>query len=97
MIKAVLVCGLLLFHSLAVAQDNEVPDPGKPIIIYLHGQIIEDEGPTPTHPRWGLYDYPAVVEALGDGARRLEWENRLTVFLRPLEFGEFARPRLQRF
>ncbi len=28
---------------------------------------------------------------LGDGARRLEWENRLTIFLRPLE-GELRPP-----
>ena len=65
MIRAILICALLLLHSVAVAQDNAAPDPDPPIIIYLHGQIIEDAGPTPTHPRWGLYDYPAVVEALG--------------------------------
>jgi hypothetical protein len=34
-------------------------------LFYLHGRIVEDEGPTPTHPRYGLYDYPAIVEALG--------------------------------
>jgi len=34
-------------------------------LFYLHGRIIEDEGPTPTSPRYGLYDYPAIVEILG--------------------------------
>jgi len=38
-------------------------------IFYLHGRIVEEEGPRPVHPRFGLYDYPAIVEALGvDGA-----------------------------
>ncbi len=65
MIRAGFICAFLLLNSLAVAQEKEVSDPDQPIIIYLHGQIIEEAGPTPTHPRWGLYDYPAVVEALG--------------------------------
>jgi len=34
-------------------------------LFYLHGRIIEDAGPTPTHPSFGLYDYPAIVTALG--------------------------------
>jgi predicted esterase len=45
----------------------EVPanaDPGKIYLIYLHGRIIENAGPRPTHPDFGLYDYPAVLEAL---------------------------------
>jgi hypothetical protein len=38
-------------------------------IFYLHGRIVEEEGPQPVHERFGLYDYPAIVEALGtDGA-----------------------------
>ena len=38
-------------------------------IFYLHGRIIEDEGPQPVHERFGLYDYPAIVDALSaDGA-----------------------------
>ena len=38
-------------------------------IFYLHGRIVEDEGPRPVHERFGLYDYPAIVDALGaDGA-----------------------------
>jgi hypothetical protein len=34
-------------------------------VFYLHGRIVEDEGPRPVHERFGLYDYPAIVEALG--------------------------------
>lgn len=33
-------------------------------VIYLHGAIIERGDPKPIHPRFGLYDYPAIVEAL---------------------------------
>jgi hypothetical protein len=40
------------------------PDAAKTCIIYLHGRIIEDSGPRPTDSRFGLYDYPAVLEAL---------------------------------
>ena len=34
-------------------------------VFYLHGRIIEEEGLTPTHPTYGLYDYPAIMTALG--------------------------------
>ena len=33
-------------------------------VFYLHGQIVQDIGPRPTHPRYGLYDYPLILEAL---------------------------------
>lgn len=45
------------------------PDPAGTYLIYLHGRIVEDLGPRPTDPRFGLYDYPAILEALaGRGA-----------------------------
>ena len=40
-------------------------DADETYLFYLHGRIIEDAGPTPTHPSFGLYDYPAIVAALG--------------------------------
>lgn len=40
------------------------PEPAKTHLIYLHGRIIENSGPRPTDSRFGLYDYPAVLEAL---------------------------------
>lgn len=42
----------------------EAPDPAKIHLIYLHGRIVENAGPRPTDLRYGLYDYPAVLEAL---------------------------------
>lgn len=62
--RPALACALLLSQCIAFAQNDEALAESQPIIIYLHGQIIENSGPTPEHPRWGLYDYPAVVEAL---------------------------------
>lgn len=60
MLRAAFVVLALLIMQGSVAQDTE-----SIILFYLHGRIIEDEGPTPTHPVFGLYDYPAVVDALG--------------------------------
>jgi len=55
---AFLLC-LLLFGEFTFAET----------IFYLHGRIGEEEGPRPVHERFGLYDYPAIVEALAaDGA-----------------------------
>jgi acetyl esterase/lipase len=56
-----------LFSSSATAADAvaQAIDPSATYLIYLHGQIVEDRGPRPIHPRFGLYDFPAVVAALG--------------------------------
>lgn len=40
------------------------PDATKVHLIYLHGRIIENAGPRPTDPRYGLYDYPAILDVL---------------------------------
>lgn len=42
----------------------EKPSPSATYLFYLHGRIIENSGPRPTDPRFGLYDYPAVLDAL---------------------------------
>jgi hypothetical protein len=36
----------------------------KTYLIYLHGRIVENLGPRPTDSRFGLYDYPAILDAL---------------------------------
>lgn len=46
---------------------NSLPeqvDTTKNYVFYLHGAIIERGDPKPTHPRFGVYDYPAILEAL---------------------------------
>lgn len=41
-------------------------DPKAKYIFYSHGYIVEGENPTPVHPTWGMYDYPAILEKLAD-------------------------------
>lgn len=33
-------------------------------VIYLHGRIIEEQGPRPTHERWGVYEYQKILDTL---------------------------------
>jgi hypothetical protein len=59
---------LLVFATLgtvAAADDLTHADPRKVYLFYLHGRIIEEAGPRPIDDAWGLYDYPAVVDAMG--------------------------------
>lgn len=39
-------------------------DPRADYLIYLHGRIIEEEGPRPTSPRFGTYEYRLILDAL---------------------------------
>jgi len=48
----------------ALSAPPENPDPNRRYLFYLHGRIIEDKGRRPTHPRWGVYEYDQVLEAL---------------------------------
>jgi hypothetical protein len=42
----------------------EKSDPAARFLIYLHGRIIEERGIRPTDPRYGTYEYVAIVRAL---------------------------------
>jgi pimeloyl-ACP methyl ester carboxylesterase len=58
-----------LFATAALASDvhdepPRNPDPDGRYVFYLHGQIVQDQGPRPTHPQYGLYDYPLILETL---------------------------------
>ena len=64
------LAGLLLL-SPVIALAGEIldkpprkPDPDARYVFYLHGQIVQDVGPRPTHPQFGLYDYPLILETL---------------------------------
>ncbi len=49
------------------AVHSEIPkrlDPGTRYVIYLHGRIIEDKGPRPTHEEWGIYEYRKILDTL---------------------------------
>lgn len=39
-------------------------DTNKRYVFYSHGFIVEGDNPKPVHPRWGVYDFPAVKQAL---------------------------------
>lgn len=41
------------------------PDPARHYVFYLHGKIVEAGGPRPIDPKFGLYDYPALIDAIG--------------------------------
>lgn len=41
-------------------------EPDKKYVFYNHGYIVEGDNPTPEHPHWGVYDFPAVKKALSD-------------------------------
>jgi hypothetical protein len=65
-VLALLVC----LGTFATAGPNvlttipESPNPDSRYVFYLHGKIIEDSGRRPEHPRFGTYEYDAILEAL---------------------------------
>lgn len=68
--------GVLFVLSLSIAPAataqggaiyHEIPkrlDPGKRYILYLHGRIVEEKGPRPTHEKWGIYEYQKILDTL---------------------------------
>ena len=57
-ILALVIVALLIAHTAADA-------PPKRYLFYLHGQIVEGSDGRPEHPTFGIYDYPAIIKALG--------------------------------
>jgi len=55
-------------------------------VFYSHGFIVEGTNPTPKHPRFGTYDFPAIKAALAGG------DFNLIAYHRPAgtNAGEFA-------
>jgi acetyl esterase/lipase len=65
--------GLLLAAILLPAPISAAPPDAparKYYLFYLHGRIVEDQGPRGVSPRFGRYDYPAILAAFR--ARGLE-------------------------
>lgn len=42
----------------------DIIDKNDRFLFYSHGYIVEGSNPKPEHPRWGVYDYPAILAAL---------------------------------
>lgn len=62
---------LFLLAGTAMAQPGPIHaklpdrlDPRARYVLYLHGRILEDQGPRPTHERWGTYEYRKILETL---------------------------------
>ncbi|WP_420126284.1 alpha/beta hydrolase [Longimicrobium sp.] len=71
-LRALVVAGgLLLSATPALAQRGailgDVPAQVRPdarYLIYLHGRIIEEQGPRPTDERFGVYEYQQILDTL---------------------------------
>ncbi len=50
--------------GLVVGQPPPQADPSAFYLFYLHGQIVEEKGERATHPRFGVYEYRAILDAL---------------------------------
>lgn len=50
--------------------------PAPRYIYYLHGKIVEDSGPRGVSPKFGAYDYPGIIAALGAGGATVVSEVR---------------------
>lgn len=61
---------LVLFQSFccgATNIHNKLPNdiaPNGRYVFYSHGYIVEGTNSKPEHPRWGVYDFPAIVKSL---------------------------------
>src|SRR5262245_32267698 len=70
--NAVKFCGvvlLALFSSQAWTVEiyNDFPSTiraEEKYVIYSHGLIVEGDNPRPMHPEFGVYDFPAIRDAL---------------------------------
>lgn len=60
---------VLPMHGYSEALYEQFPTriiPSEKYVFYSHGLIVEGEDPTPVHPEFGEYQFPAIVDALFD-------------------------------
>lgn len=60
----------------AAADSGPQAGPGAPHLIYLHGRIIEDRGPRPTHPRFGVYEFQRILDTFTGAGLEVTGEQR---------------------
>jgi hypothetical protein len=53
---------LALAAACSAAPREAASEPAR-YLFYLHGRIIEDQGPQGVSPRFGRYDYPGIIAA----------------------------------
>src|SRR5688572_16409799 len=50
--------------ALLLGASTGTPPPKQPhYLFYLHGRIVEDQGPAGVSPKFGRYDYPGILAA----------------------------------
>lgn len=54
----------LMLLAFTIPASAAGPDTSRSYVFYLHGRIVEQAGPRPVSPEFGLYDYPAILDAL---------------------------------
>jgi hypothetical protein len=81
--RAAILLALSLLSTTAMAQRGAIldkipehPDRGARYVIYLHGRIIEDQGPRPTHKQWGVYEYRKILETLASAGTVISEQRR---------------------
>lgn len=63
-VRAVGVAGVIALLALVAGRGEGQPS-GRRYVFYLHGKIVEDAGRGARHPRYGAYEYDAIVRELG--------------------------------
>ena len=76
-VAALVVAFVGVLAPMAVAEEPAEVEaaPGR-YLFYLHGKIVEDQGPDAVSERYGRYEYEAIVEALGQGVLTVRSEVR---------------------
>lgn len=62
-----LILSMPLFAGEVFESFPDKIDPEAIYLIYSHGRILEGNSTRPEHPRWGVYGFPEIREALVDG------------------------------
>lgn len=50
--------------------------PGERYVVYLHGRIVEEQGPQPTDSVFGVYEYPRILGTLAAAGFQVVGETR---------------------
>lgn len=93
-LRALVVAGGLLLSATPVLAQrgsvlNDVPAqvrPGARYLIYLHGRIVEEKGRRPVDERFGIYEYPQILDTLASSGAEVISEQRP----RGTDFREFG-------
>lgn len=83
-LRALVVAGGLLLSAVsAPAQGGAILDdvpaqvrPAARYVIYLHGRIVEEQGPRPVDERFGIYEYQQILDSLAASGAEVMAEQR---------------------